>query len=602
VSAEPAAVPGAIGTSDSQTALQQKAGVRALPTALWLAAIVVLSSAVRGLLAVWVPGPGIFPDEVIYADLARGIASSGSFLIRDTPYAGWTYGPVYVLLIAPAYWLHALPDAYVAAKAIGSLAMSLAAVPAYFLARRLLDRRAALFAAALTLALPAMAYSSRLMTETVFLPVFLTAVLAFVRCLERPTHARQVMLIGAVALAALTRAQGIVLVPAFVTAAASLAWLELTEEGERTVRGFVRRLARYRILWGVTLIGAAGATAAALMRGGSPISTGSRHQIVLDHFRLLEMPKWILYHVAELDLAVGIIPFAAFLLLAGPALRRPEQRAIRSFMIASLSLAGWLVILISLYASQQPYPRTLERYLFCLEPLFLIALFGWLRLRPRVRALPVIAAAALPLALPYGSLLNYHVFAATPGLVPWLKVRELGGATAVFALLGAVSAGVAALLLSRRREQWAVLPVVVYLGYSALLVQVAYADVSTASLRAGVGGEGRAWIDRAVGSHAEVAVLWSGRGSQWSSRRVWVNEFFNRSVGPVYYLRSPMQYQLPETHVHLRGTTLELPSGKALKAEYVLSDGTRIEGRTVASSPRVHLTLYRVSGAVRLRP
>ena len=74
--------------------------------------------------------------------------------------------------------------------------MSLAAIPAYLLARRApgaaLARRAPL-----AVALPSLAYTGTLMTENAFYPVFLLAAWALVRALERPTVVRQAVLLAA---------------------------------------------------------------------------------------------------------------------------------------------------------------------------------------------------------------------------------------------------------------------------------------------------------------------------------------------------------------------------------------------------------------------
>ena len=70
--------------------------------------------------------------------------------------------------------LHARsPTAYAAAKAINAVLMSLAAIPAYFLARRLLPARLSLVVAALTVTVPSMLYTGELMTENAFYPIFL---------------------------------------------------------------------------------------------------------------------------------------------------------------------------------------------------------------------------------------------------------------------------------------------------------------------------------------------------------------------------------------------------------------------------------------------
>src|SRR5205085_1682201 len=105
----------------------------AVPAWLWLAGIVVVSAAVRIALARRTVASWIMIDEIVYSDLARSFAAHASFVVRGVPSHG--YGFVYPVVIAPAYRFFAsVPDAYAAAKAINAVAMSLAAVPAYFLA------------------------------------------------------------------------------------------------------------------------------------------------------------------------------------------------------------------------------------------------------------------------------------------------------------------------------------------------------------------------------------------------------------------------------------------------------------------------------------
>src|SRR5919198_5934993 len=96
--------------------------------------------------------------------------------------------------------------------------MSLAAVPAYLLSRRVLSQPFALAAAVLSVAVPSMLYSGTLMTENAFYPLFLATALALVLVLERPTLARSGGVIALLVLAFLTRAQAVALLPAILTA------------------------------------------------------------------------------------------------------------------------------------------------------------------------------------------------------------------------------------------------------------------------------------------------------------------------------------------------------------------------------------------------
>ena len=195
-----------------------------IPDAAWLTGIVTLSVLVRLWLVHEMPGPYIFVDELIYSELAKSLVDTGSFAIRGVPVHG--YSILYPALIAPAYWVFdALPNAYAAAKATNALAMSLAAVPAWLLARRVVGRWLALLAAALALVVPSMAYTATIVTENLFYPVALLFAWALVLVLERPSL-RRVALLAVVLVAALaTRSQALGFVAAAVLAPFVLALL-----------------------------------------------------------------------------------------------------------------------------------------------------------------------------------------------------------------------------------------------------------------------------------------------------------------------------------------------------------------------------------------
>ena len=101
---------------------------------LWLAGIVAVSFAVRLVAALAHEAPRYFPDEYIYSSLARSI-SQGALEIRGTA-AG--FPALLEPLLASPLWLVADTEgAYRLTQAMHALAVSLAAVPVYWLARRL---------------------------------------------------------------------------------------------------------------------------------------------------------------------------------------------------------------------------------------------------------------------------------------------------------------------------------------------------------------------------------------------------------------------------------------------------------------------------------
>ena len=116
-----------------------------------------------------------------------------------------------------------MENAYPFFKLANALLFALAAVPIYFIARRLLSEWWSVGVAALCLTIPSSIYTSLVLTESAAYLASSTALLAVVLALERATVPRQLALIGAVALAVATRPQFAAFLPAFL-AGALLLW------------------------------------------------------------------------------------------------------------------------------------------------------------------------------------------------------------------------------------------------------------------------------------------------------------------------------------------------------------------------------------------
>ena len=221
------------------------------------------------------------------------------------------YGFVYPVLIAPAWRLFgAVPDAYAAAKAINAV-RDVARRDPGLLPRPAPPRRPplALVAALLTVLVPSMLYTGTLMTENAFYPLFLVVALALVVTLERPTPLRQVVLLVLIGVAYATRAQAVALLAAAATAPLLLALVER--------RGLRRGLRPFATLYGIL----AGGALLAVRRHRRPRPLAARAARRLPrrdlerlHGRAASCTS-SLYHVAELDLYLGVLPFAALLAL-----------------------------------------------------------------------------------------------------------------------------------------------------------------------------------------------------------------------------------------------------------------------------------------------
>jgi hypothetical protein len=561
--------------------------VRAVPVWAWLTGIVVLSALVRFALARRVQAPWIMVDELIYSELARGIAAGDGFSIRGVP--TYAYGFVYPLLIAPAYALFdSLPTAYAAVKAINALVISLAAVPAYFLARRVLAPGLSLLAALLAVAPPSLLYAGNVMTENAFYPLFLCVMLLFVLTLERPTPLRQLGLLALCVVAYLTRAQALALFPAIVVAP--------------LLAGSWRS---FRLLYG-TLGGAAlAAVAAQLVRGESPLGLLGAYSVTGEHrYEAVEVGRWLLYHVAELDLYLGVFPFAALLVLLSLGRRLP--RALRPFLAATASISAFLLLEVSAFATLPSVQRIEERNLFYLAPLALIALLVWidhgLPRPPLATGVAAVLAAALPGVLPYERLIGVPSQSDTLMLLPLWRVHERWqvelGDLAALTVVVAVLAAIAFLVVPRRLAL--ALPLAVLVFYAAVTRPVSarmeYAGLG--ALAEGMNVPERDWVDRAVRGGGEVAVLWTGNTSRFS---VWQNEFFSRSVGPVYHVNEPMGGGLPQTAASVgRDGSLHTAQGP-VRSSFVLADGSLTPvGQVLAADDRRGVYLFEVGGDVRI--
>lgn len=569
--------------------------LRTWPAWIWLGSLYAVSVAVQLALGLRVSSPWIMVDELVYSDMARSFASTGHFLIRGVH---GDYGFVYPLLLSPAYAL-AGPVAHVYqwARVIDALAMCSAVFPADLLARRVVRAPAALAAAALAVALPSLAYVGTLMTENAFYPVFLWLALALVLMLEQPTMRRQLSVLVLCALAFEIRAQAVALFAAALTAPLVLAWIE---------RGRPRSLKAFAPLYGIVLGGAVLVAIVEAALGRSPAHIlGSYSKTSNGGYHVWPVVRWLVLHVAELDLSLWVLPFAALIVLVANA--RHLDRRLRVFAAVAVSLSAWLVLEVAAFASQYSH-RVEERNLFYLAPLFIVALLAWIeRGQPRPPRAAIAAAgiaAALPGAIPFLSLLNITAQSDTVGLQPWWYLSASAGRTSValVAVLVSIALGAAFLWLGPRYAP--LLPVLVALGFLVTWLPIelwthSFPRLASSAYHQGIGqDQPKSWIDGAVGQDAHVAVLWSGG----NALAVWENEFWNRSVDRVYDLGLPLPGDMPSTRVKVDQVSgvLRDAHGKPIDDRYVLTSATvELVGTRVASDPAKQLVLYRVTPPAR---
>ena len=566
--------------------------LRRVPAWAWLTAVVAVSTVFRALISRGIVAPFVMVDEVIWSELARGIAAVGRPLVRGHPDPG--YGIVYPLVISPAYALfRSLPDAYAAVKVLNSLVMSLAAVPAYLVARRVVGQNLALLAALLAVAIPSLAYTGTVMTENAFYPLFLVVVLVLLKVLEEPSAGRVALLVALLAVAYETRVQAVAIVPA-----ALLAPLLLALFRRESLRG---TLSRFRLLYGVIFVLSVFAVGTQLVRGRSPRDLlGAYSPVGNVSYQLGEVLHYLLWHVAELSFYVLVIPVAATVVLVARA--RSLDARLQAFLAATVALAACLIPVVAVFASHFS-GRIEERNLFYLAPLLVIALLAWVERgapRPRFLApLAALASALLVLAIPLDRFLTTSAITDTLMLLPLWSLQDRVGSDWVGVVAAALALALAAAFLFVPRRYALALPLVV-LGLWAVAFKPiwwgthGFERFSRGSLFQGIRAPQRDWIDRALPKGAEAAFLWTGRTDRLTVNQ---NEFFNRAVGPVYDVGDPTPGGLPETKVRISRLTgaVTLPDGRPVTDRYLVADSSfEPDGTPIARDKGWGITLWRI--------
>lgn len=545
-------------------------------------AVVLGSALVDGLLALPIRRPRIFGDELIYWLLARALAWSGSFTLRGT--AAPRYGVVYPALLALPQRLGSdQATAYAIAQGMNALLFSLAAVPAYAIAKRVLSRRASLVAAALSVVLPSCIYTSNIFTENVFYPVFVTSALLMLRALERPTAGRQLLVVGACLVAFLTRAQAVVLLPSYLLAALVLAVIAPTGRRGTALVDWLRLhtpTIAALVLGGITAL---------VIRGRSTLGP---YHVLVSSYSARSLVHWALANVADLALYLGFVPVAAFLVLLFSRSASPELR--RLTVLTAFLACGLFATVAVLGASVYGLGRVHERNVFYLAPLVLIAFLAWLQAglpRPRVIA-PVVGilVVLLPLTVPRPAVGASGEDAIATIL--WADLPLSPGQAIIGMVI--VAAVAAAVFLTARRPAAPVALCLAALVSGLVLGERHAID----SLRTGSAQwRDHEWIDRAVGSDSNVVALWATTRTGSQAVRIgglWADEFFNRSVLDVGSADGELPDGIPVSTLTIGRHGCVRTSDPSDPPYAVLETRRRLTAPVVAVSPSGRSVLYRL--------
>ena len=504
-----------------------------------VAGLVLLSTGLRIWGARQIPGPWITPDEAIYGLLGSGLYHTGHLAILGgpTPF----YSLVEPIVVGPWLAFSDLELGHRILQGIQPFLMSLTAVPVYLWGRSLMPRRLAVLAAALTLAVPGLAYSGLVMTEVVFYPLFILAAWAMARALERPTPANQALAAGAVVLAAATRLQAIVLLPAFVTALLLDAALARSAERLRRLAPALAALVVVAAAWLIWRL----ASGRAVLGGYALVSHAS--------YSVAAAARYVVYHAASLLVLTGVFPVCALLVLVIWGLVRGERSpAARAYLAVAFSLSFWLVLEVGVFASRH-VQRIEERDLLGLAPLLFLALALWIARgapRPLVPTICVALAAGAPLlAFPVTKFVNVFGTQDAFTLIPFYDLL-VNSSSETLRIVFYTAAGVLVVLFALLpRRYLAGVPLLLMAAFVAASVAVStyVADQAKAQQVRYLGPDPR-WVDH----HADgaTAYLYDGEPN-WPG--VWTTLFWNRAIERVYDLPEvEVPGPLPQLQINVR--------------------------------------------------
>jgi hypothetical protein len=541
--------------------------VARIPAVVGLTAVVGVAAGFRILLTRAETTPHVFGDELIYTDLAKSIALSGKPLVRGDFDIG--HSILYPLLLSPAYRLAADgASAYVAAKMLNATALSLTAIPTYFLARRVVSHGWSLGVAALVAFEPWTAYAALTMTESLFLPAFTAFALILARMLERPATSRQLSVLVALAVLVGIRPQALVLAGSVVGAVAISGLL---------TGGFRNELRRNLVvLGGLSLACVVALIALAL---GVPLPAGSAGQLLSVHYSPLSLIKWAVWNLAVYELALGVIALAAFPLALRGLLRRSASQTERSIGTVALALsAGVFLSVAVLSASRYGLGILHERNVFYATPLVLVCVAHWLTHgleRPkRLTAIVAAAACALPAVLPdHLVLITNNVDSPTSAWLQQLKNQVPHTPLKVWTIAIAGAAAVALLLM--RRPLTTILSIV--LAFAAVASPLDYSGVFTPRQDRAL-----AWVDHSLPASGTATLIHVGLSSSnqpcaqaadhEQQQFVTWTEFFNTRVDRVMHVLEPAPGFLPSGQLTKDPGGVVLHGGHPLSTAYVVLD------------------------------
>jgi hypothetical protein len=545
--------------------------------------------------------PWLFTDELQLTQLSRGIAETGHAARRGEPHS---FDTLYTYVTAPAWRLGNIHHAYNAVRYFNVVVMTATVFPAYKLARLVVGRRAALFAAAGSIAIPSVAYTGMIVEEPLAYAYATLCLYLIATSLLRRTRWWIAGAVVASLVAPAVRGELVVIPAVFVLATLFLVSRSSLADQWRARWSREDWIGAFVLLIGVGIVVSA------------VLGHQSQQWLIATGFYPHRMWTLGLRAAGALTIGVGIFPFVAGLasLWRAPGERvRYEVRVFRSLLFAAAVAFGMYTAVKASFISTTFGTYTVERNLIYLSPLLFAGTALWLE-RRSAQPLAIAAAAVLALYLvlttPYE--MQFHFYSQAPGfsLLEWLNRSSVAFLTPRGAkiLLLAMLVVTVLVLLAPRLVPRAGLPLALVACAFALVWsfagELAGASASNSfatSFLSNIRGD-PTWLDKRTGGQP---TLYIGQQMQ-DQNSEWLLEFWNRAVRAVWSLDGTAQGPGPFLTPDLHATDGTLYPNADYP--YVIADrGIRVEGRPLARHDHkaggsyLPWTLYRPARPLRLR-
>jgi hypothetical protein len=544
--------------------------------------------------------PTIFTDELETTQISRAIAETGHAMRRGDPYGFTSLVP---WLTAPFWWLHPVATAYETIKTVQAFVMAASIFPAYLLARMVVSRGWALFAAVATIAAPALSYAPILVEEPWAYPAATLALWLTVRAIDRPSRWTLALAFGACVLGVLVRSQLVALFGALLAGLLLLGWRSAW-------------MRRYRASWttwdtaGFWILAVGVLIAAVALVGHhshewQDATTGWKG-------RMLEYGSWA---GGAFAIGIGVLPAIALLAVVVVPERERARPGVRAFVVVTagaIASFGWYAAIKGTYLSTHFSSLIVERNLVYLGPLAVVATAYLLeRAAAPAWALVVSGAAVLGMIVwtPIDRGLDNFPYYEAHGLaILALANREwawpTGRIEVALVVIAIVSTALLLLVATRLRPARRALAVPAGIAVAVLAWNVAaevYASIGEHDFSSRVEAnlpKPDDWVDRAADGGTTVILGQRMNDNPLGFASV---EFWNRSVVKVWSVDGsgpgPGHTLTPDLQ-DVDGTQWPNP-----ETDFVLAaSGVSVAGPVVATNPAANATLVRLDGEpIRLR-